>query len=316
MEELTGLLAQHGILLVFANVLLTQSGVPVPAVPILIIAGALVAQGQMALVPLLLVTVAASLIGDTLWYLGGRRYGYPILRTLCRVAIEPDSCVKQTETIFERWGAPSLILAKYIPGFSTIAPPLAGTMRVGLPSFLGYSAAAGLLWSTLPIALGALFSTEVEHALEWLEGMGTGALAVIAAVAVFYVGIKTVQRYLLIRFLRMVRISVEELRELMRQDAKPIVLDVRSATARKLDPRRIPGAIWVNMAAPASALVAVPPDRDVVVYCSCPNEASAARVARELMDKGYRRVRPLEGGLEAWIEAGGQTEGLEASKLI
>ena len=310
MEEMTGLLVQHGLLLVFANVLLTQSGVPVPAVPILIVAGAFVTQGQIALAPLILVTVAASLIGDTLWYLAGRRYGYRILRTLCRVAIEPDSCVKQTETLFERWGAPSLMLAKYIPGFSTIAPPLAGTMRVGLPSFLGYSAVAALLWAGLPIALGAVFSAEVERALEWLESMGAGAVAAIAAIVLFYVGIKTVQRYLLIRFLRMVRINVEELRELMGRDTKPVVLDVRSATARKLDPRRIPGAIWLDMAAPQAALVAVPPDRDVVVYCSCPNEASAARVARELMDKGYRRVRPLEGGLEGWIEAGGQTESI------
>jgi membrane protein DedA with SNARE-associated domain/rhodanese-related sulfurtransferase len=310
MEEMTGLLVQHGLLLVFANVLLTQSAVPVPAVPILIIAGAFVTQGQIALAPLILVTVAASLIGDTLWYLAGRRYGYRILRTLCRVAIEPDSCVKQTETIFERWGAPSLMLAKYIPGFSTIAPPLAGTMRVGLPSFLGYSAVAALLWAGLPIALGAIFSAQVERALEWLESMGTGAVAAIAAIVLFYVGIKTVRRYLLIRFLRMVRINAEELRELLGRDTKPVVLDVRSATARKLDPRRIPGAIWFDMAAPQAAMVAVPPERDVVVYCNCPNEVSAARVARELMDKGYRRVRPLEGGLEGWIEAGGQIESI------
>jgi len=265
---MTGLLAQHGLLLVFANVLLTQSGVPVPAVPILIVAGAFVSQGQIALGPLILVSVTASLIGDTIWYLAGRLYGYRILRTLCRVAIEPDSCVKQTENIFERWGAPSLMVAKYVPGFATIAPPLAGTMRVGLPSFLGYSAVAAILWAGLPVALGAIFQAEVGRALEWLEGMGTGAVMVIAAAVVLYIGVKTVQRYLLIRFLRMVRINVEELRELMGRDTQLVVLDVRSATARKLDPRRIPGAIWVDIAAPAAALVAVPPDRDVIVYCS------------------------------------------------
>jgi membrane protein DedA with SNARE-associated domain len=268
MEEMTGLLAQHGLALVFVNVLLTQGGLPVPAVPILIVAGAFVSQGQIALAPLVLVTVAASLIGDTLWYFAGWRYGYRILRTLCRVAIEPDSCVKQTETIFERWGAPSLILAKYIPGFSTVAPPLAGTMRLGLPAFLAYSAVGALLWAGLPIALGAVFHTEVESALGWLESMGAGAAAVIAAVALLYAGIKAVERYLLIRFLRMVRISVDELRDLLRQDVKPVVLDVRSVTARKLDPRRIPGAIPVDIAAPQAALAAVPPDRDVVVYCS------------------------------------------------
>jgi membrane protein DedA with SNARE-associated domain len=268
MEEMTSLLAQYGIALVFLNVLLTQSGVPVPAVPILVIAGAFVTQGQIALAPLLLVSVIASLIGDVLWYVAGRIYGYRILRTLCRVAIEPDSCVKQTENIFERWGAPSLMVAKYVPGFSTIAPPLAGTMRVGLPAFLGYSTVAALLWAGLPIALGAIFHAEVGRALDWLESMGSGAAVVIGVIVLAYVAVKTVQRYLMIRFLRMVRIGVTELRELMAKDAKPVVLDVRSAMARKLDPRRIPGAIWVDIVAPQAALVAVPPDRDVVVYCS------------------------------------------------
>ena len=268
MEELAGLLAQHGLLLVFANVLLTQSGVPVPAVPLLVIAGAFVGQGKIALAPLLLVSVAASLAGDTLWYFGGRRYGYRVLRTLCRITIEPDSCVKQAENIFERWGAPSLMVAKYVPGFSTVAPPLAGTMRLGLVPFLGYSAVAAALWAGLPIALGAIFHAEVENALIWLENMGAGAAAVIAVIVLLYICIKALQRFMLIRFLRMVRVSVEELRELMGQEVKPVVLDVRSATARKLDPRRIPGAIWVDIAVPQAALVAVPPDRDVIVYCS------------------------------------------------
>lgn len=268
MEEMTGLLAQYGLALVFVNVLLTQSGVPVPSMPMLIVAGAFVAQGQMSLAALALATVTASLIGDTAWYLAGRRYGYRILRTLCRVAIEPDSCVKQTESIFERWGPPSLMIAKYIPGFSTVAPPLAGAMQLGLPPFLAYSAVAALLWAGLPVALGIVFATEIELALEWLEGMGAGALAVIAGVVLLYILVKAVERYMLIRLLRMVRIRVPELRGLMSQAARPLVLDVRSPAARKLDPRRIPGAVAVNIDAPDVAAVAVPPDRDVVIYCS------------------------------------------------
>jgi membrane protein DedA with SNARE-associated domain len=268
MEEMTGLLAQHGLSLVFLNVLLTQSGVPLPAVPILVVAGAFVAQGQIALAPLLSASVVASLIGDTMWYYAGRRYGYRILRTLCRVTIEPDSCVRQTETTFERWGAPSLMLAKYVPGFSTAAPPLAGTMRLGLPAFLAYSSVAALLWAGLPIALGAFFHTEVESALEWLESMGTGAAVVIAVVTLIYVGVKLLQRYLLIRFLRMVRISVHEVRDLLRGGEKPLILDVRSASARRLDPRRLPGAVAVDIEVPQLALVAAPPGRDIIVYCN------------------------------------------------
>jgi len=268
MEEMTDLLAQHGLLLVFANVLLTQSGVPVPSVPLLVIAGAFVGQGKIALAPLILASVVASLIGDTLWYLAGRRYGYRVLRTLCRITIEPDSCVKQTENIFERWGAPSLMVAKYIPGFSTVAPPLAGTMQLGMPSFVVYSVVAAVLWAGLPIALGAIFHAEVQSALVWLKNMGTGALAFIAAAVLLYIGIKALQRFMLIRLLRMARISVGELRDLLSQDAKPVVLDVRSFAARKLDPRRIPGSIAVNIETPQLALLAVPPDRELIVYCS------------------------------------------------
>jgi len=160
------------------------------------------------------------------------------------------------------------MVAKYVPGFSTVAPPLAGTMQLGLAPFLAFSAVAATLWAGLPIALGAIFHAEVESALAWLGNMGAGAAAVVAAIVLLYVGIKALQRYMLIRFLRMVRVSAVELRELLEGDAKPVVLDVRSATARKLDPRRIPGAIWVDIAAPQAALVAMTPDRDVIVYCS------------------------------------------------
>jgi hypothetical protein len=125
-----------------------------------------------------------------------------------------------------------------------------------------------LLWAGLPIALGAVFEAEVERALEWLEGMGSGALVIIGAVMVAYIGAKLTQRALLIRILRMMRIGAQELRELMAKDPRPVVLDVRSALARRLDPRRLPGAIAVNIESPQAALAAVPPDREVIVYCS------------------------------------------------
>lgn len=268
MQEMSNLLAQHGLLLVFANVLLVQIGIPLPAVPMLIVAGAFAAQGLLALPALIAVAVAASLLGDTPWYFAGRHFGHRILRTLCRVSLEPDSCVKQTENIFERWGAPSLSVAKFIPGFATVAPPLAGTMRLDFREFILYSAIGALLWAALPIAAGMFFQTEVEWVLSRLEGMGAGAALLIAALIAFYIGIKLVERYLLIRFLRTVRIGVEELHQMMEKGDMTVILDVRSASARKFDPRRIPGAIAVDMIAPELHLSSVPPDRDVVVYCS------------------------------------------------
>lgn len=268
MQEITDLLAQYGLLLVFANVLLTQTGIPVPAVPMLVVSGALAAQGEFGYVALLLTALVATLAGDVPWYFAGQRYGHRVLRTLCRISIEPDSCVKQTESIFERWGAPSLIVAKFIPGFSTVAPPLAGAMRLGLPSFLLFSTFGALLWIAVPVAFGAVFRTEIEWALERLTELGAGALFTLGAVLVLYAMIKATQRYLFLRMLRAARMTVHELRELLQGEMPPVVVDVRSNTVRRLDPRRIPGAIAVNMADAAAALHEIPPDRDVVVYCS------------------------------------------------
>lgn len=268
MEAMTGLLAQHGLLIVFANVLLTQGGAPVPSTPMLVVAGALVAQGELGFGPALAVATFATLIGNVPWYLAGRRYGYAVLRTLCRLSIEPDSCVQRTEDVFGRWGAISIIVGKYIPGFATIAPPLAGAMKLGFPRFLAYTAISALLWAVVPLLAGVIFHAEVEWLLLRLEDMGLGALALAAAIVAVYVAVKSIQRYLLIRFLRMTRIGVEELRELLAGESRPVVLDVRSPLARKLDPRRLPGAIPVDIVSPQTAVIAVPPDREVVVYCS------------------------------------------------
>jgi membrane protein DedA with SNARE-associated domain len=268
LDALTSLLTQHGLSLVFANVLIAQLGLPIPALPMLVVAGTLVSQGTLHVAPLALVVMVGSLLGDTPWYYAGRLYGYRVLRTLCRVSIEPDSCVKQTENIFGRWGPPSLLVAKYIPGFSTVAPPLAGTMGLAVPRFLLYSAAAALLWAAAPVALGYFFSTEVEWLLGWLSNMGAGAFAVVAAVVLGYAAIKATERYLLIRFLRMVRISGTELRQMIDAGRAPIIFDVRSALAREAEPRMLPGAVAVELDNVEGMLERVAPDSEVVVYCS------------------------------------------------
>jgi hypothetical protein len=182
--------------------------------------------------------------------------------------MEPDSCVKQTENIFARWGPSSLIVAKYIPGFSTIAPPLAGTMRVSFRRFVAYSAVAALLWAAAPVITGYVFRKQVESLLGWIDTMGTGAIALVLLIVVVYVAVKAVQRFLLIRFLRMIRIDVHELDAMMRAGSKPVILDARSPLAREFEPRRIPGAIPIALDSFEHLLDSVPAGRDVVVYCS------------------------------------------------
>lgn len=268
MEELRALLAQHGLTLVFLNVLAAQLGLPLPALPMLVLAGTLLADGTIHLLPLTLVVITGSLLGDTPWYFAGKRYGYRVLRTVCRISMEPDSCVKQTENIFTRWGPASLLVAKYIPGFATVAPPLAGTMHVRLPRFLAYSAVAAALWAAAPVLGGFFFRREIESLLDWIETMGAGALSVVALLVLVYIAFKAAQRYLLIRFLRMIRIRVDDLKIMLDSDSKPLILDARSALAREAEPRTIPGAIVVDLSAMERVIDAVPPDRDVVVYCS------------------------------------------------
>lgn len=268
MDHMISLLAQYGLLLVFLNVLLAQAGLPLPALPMLIVAGAWVRDGQLSLTLVLLAAVAGSLIGDLPWYAAGRVAGYRVLRVLCRLSIEPDSCVQQTETRFERWGAPSLLVAKFVPGFSTVAPPVAGAMRLALPAFLGYSAAGALLWAGVAVALGMVFHTQVDGLIQWLTDMGKLAFAVLAAAVAFYIAAKFVERWLFIRVLRMARITVHELKSLKQSAAPVVILDVRSSTARKMDPRHIPGAVAVNITEAEHHVGEVSPEQPIVVYCS------------------------------------------------
>ncbi len=268
MEHMVSLLAQYGLLLVFANVLLTQAGLPLPALPMLIVAGALVHDGQLSLAPVLLAAVAGSLAGDLPWYAAGRMAGYRVLRVLCRISIEPDSCVKQTETIYERWGAPSLLVAKFVPGFSTVAPPVAGAMRLGLPSFLIYSAAGALLWAGAAVALGMVFHTQVDSLIQWLSEKGALAVLILGIAVSLYVVAKWMERRLFIRAMRMARVTAHELKLLMQGNAPVIILDARSSTARKVDPRHIPGAIAVDVTASEHNVGDVTPEHHIVVYCS------------------------------------------------
>jgi membrane protein DedA with SNARE-associated domain len=267
MEQLEETLAQYGLWMVFGNVLLTQLGMPLPAVPTIIVAGALARQGHWPAALVVVVCVAACLLGDLPWYYAGRRFGYRVLNMLCRISIQPDSCVRQTEDVFSRWGPPSLMFAKFVPGFATVAPPISGALRLPLLPFLGYSAIGAALWSGAALAAGMFFHAEVDRVLRWAAEFGGRAVLVIAAIAGAYIAVRWVQRYMFLRFMRMMRVDVDELHELMQTDPRPVILDARSAAARRLDPRRIPGALIIDVAEPVLH-AGIEPDRDVVIYCT------------------------------------------------
>lgn len=268
MQEMTGLLVQYGLTFVFLNVFLVQAGAPVPAVPTLMVAGALAVGGGMSLPAIVGIAIVASLLGDLIWYVIGRVYGLRVLQLLCRISISPDSCVRQTEDRFLRWGVPSLMFAKFIPGFATVAPPLAGALRVKLAPFIGYSAISAALWAGLDVGAGMIFSSQIERLLAELEQMGGYALIVLGAALALFIAFKWWQRWRFFKVLRMARISVEDLYALMQGGHNPVVVDVRSAGARSLDPRGIPGALAVDIDRFDDVLSQLPPDRDIILYCT------------------------------------------------
>ncbi|MFC5476260.1 DedA family protein/thiosulfate sulfurtransferase GlpE [Paraherbaspirillum soli] len=313
MQNLIVLIAQYGLLLVFANVLVEQLGLPLPAVPTMIVAGALAADGKLSLSAVFAVSLAACIIGDAVWYWAGRRFGNRVLRLLCRVSLSPNSCVMQAQVSFRRWGGSLLMAAKFVPGLSTMAPPMAGAMKLGWPSFLFFDSVGAIVWIGAAVGAGRLFHAKIEYLFARLESMGTIAIMLLAGLLALYIGLKWWQRRHLVNTLRMARISVDELQHLMKSGDNPVIVDVRSAVGRQLEPRRIPGALPVDLGRmdELNAYIGhLPSDREIILYCTCPNEISAAKVAKMLMDRGYTRVRPLQGGLEAWAAAGYSLEEL------
>jgi membrane protein DedA with SNARE-associated domain/rhodanese-related sulfurtransferase len=301
-----------GLGFVFLNVLLQQLGLPVPTVPTLVVAGAVAASGKMSASALYALAVAACVIADSTWYLAGRRYGGRVMSLLCRVSLSPDSCVSQTQGAFERWGARALLVAKFVPGLALIGPPLAGATRMHFGRFVVFTALGAALWVGAALLAGALLRTQIERLLPQAVQVGGTAALVLLLLLAAYIAYRWWERRRFYAALNMARISVGELRQQIEAGAAPLIVDVRSATAQTLELRRIPGALNVPVQDAARHLSQLPRDREIILYCTCPNEASAAKVARLLMNSGFQRVRPLKGGLEAWIEAGYSVEAFPA----
>ena len=299
METFIALISSYGLLVVFIAAFLDQGGLPVPAYPLIVVAAAIAHGAGESAWPLFLVALAATVAADLAWYSAGRKVGPPLLRLMCRLSLSPDSCVAKTRDVYDRWGPASLIVAKFIPGFAAVATTLAGETRTGIAKFLFFDAIGAALWAGGAVLLGVIFHTAVADVLDVLAALGRVALPAIAGLLVAWIGFKWFQRRRHIRQLRMDRVSVPELFELLKQEPKPLVLDVRSEGERR-NFGWIPGARHVarpEEAGPVSG-------GEVIVYCDCPNEASAAKLAQSLRTQGFGRVRPLGGGLSAWIAAG------------
>jgi len=307
MDSLSAPLLAYGAWFVGLNVFAQQLGLPIPAVPTMIVAGAMAATTSLSAASAFALAVLASVVADLLWYWAGRRYGYRVLKFLCRVSLSPDTCVRQTEGIFERYGFFSVVVSKFVPGFSTVAPPIAGALEMRLPSFLGAAFASAALWVGAAMGAGWLFRDQVTMALAWMGENTALAAAIVGALLAAYVLVKAWQRWRLARFVAASRISVDDLASMLGGDERPHLVDVGSKLAHEHRPR-IPGAVLLDLEEIDTRAHEFPTDRDIVLYCACPNEASARRAAQILHAHGYKRARPLAGGLDAWIASGRAVE--------
>jgi membrane protein DedA with SNARE-associated domain/rhodanese-related sulfurtransferase len=304
MAAILHFLLRHGYPVLFGWVFLEQIGLPMPSAPVLLVAGALDGTGQLRFINTVFVAMMASLIADSLWFLWGRWRGAGALRLVCRVSLEPDTCVRRTKEAVARHGRLAILASKFVPGLNTAVPPLAGVSGMSLREFLALDGLSALLWAAAFAGLGRIFSRQLDALANTVRGFGGLILLLFAAGLAVYIARKFLARRKLVRSIWTERIDADELRRLIEEGLPVAVIDLRHQLDFQLHPFVIPGAVHFDPEELDRRYGEIPQDREVVVYCTCPNEATSARVALRLKQLGIERVRPLAGGLSAWRNRG------------
>ena len=298
-NQISQTLREDALTVVFVNVLLQQIGLPVPAVPTLLLAGSLAATSG-SLGQILAAAVVASVIADWIWYLTGKLFGYRVLAGLCKLSINPSSCVSLTEARFIRWGVSSLVVAKFIPGFSTVAPPIAGAMRMNPLGFLLAAAVGSALWAGLALGAGWLLQDAVQSVIALLDRHASRVLLLVLLLLGSGIGWKLWQKYRFRQLSALPHITPDELIAALAGNEPPLVLDLRSATmiaeTGPIDGTRVAEHDWL-----LEAVGDWPKDRPIVTLCACPEDAGAVQAARQLQQAGYASAKTLKGGYEAWL---------------
>jgi len=290
----------HAYLILFAWIAAEQIGLPLPSVPLLLTAGTLTATHQLNLLAIVISAVAACILSDSIWYFMGARYGGTIVRMVCKLSFESAACVRRTGDFFQRYGARALLLAKFVPGLGAVAAPIAGQSRMPYASFLSFDAAGALLWSLAAVLVGRFFGDVLKRHPEVLAEVGhsAGLLFVLLLISFFCYRIYRQRAFL--RQIRGAKIEPEELKAKLDAGEDIYIIDLRHPLDYLPDPRRLPGAVLFKPDTLVADADRVPRDRDIVLYCTCPSDATSARTALRLRSLGIYRVRPLHGGYEAW----------------
>jgi membrane protein DedA with SNARE-associated domain/rhodanese-related sulfurtransferase len=304
-ETVFDLFARDGLVAVFVIVLIEQLGAPVPAMPVLLLAGAAAADDGVFAAKSLLIATFASLLADFAWFFAGRYFGRKVLTLLCRISISPDSCVRKNEVSFAQRGIATLVIAKFVPGLSTLAPPLAGALGMRTASFAIFNGAGAALWVGSGIAAGLVFNQQIRHVIDQLTDLGRLAAWLVAALVALYVVWRIWWRWHEARLLeRMARVRPDELARMIQQEPLPVIVDVRAAGPELPLRERIPGARHIDLALVETVSIADWPDgARVVTYCDCPNDVSASKAARLFARRGFA-AGVLAGGFSGWVAAG------------
>jgi len=268
MHSALDFLMHHGYAVLLLWVFLEQAGLPLPSVPLLLAAGALGGMHRLNFGFSLLVSLAACLCADTMWYELGRRNGIRIVQWLCRISLEPDSCVRRTEGIFEKQGARSLLVAKFLPGLSAVATPLAGIFQMKYRRFLAFDTLGALLWAGSYLGLGYVFSGQLALVAVNIQRLGGSVAAVVIFFTAFYIVYKFIARQQFLRELRIARVSPEELKEMIDAGEPLTIVDLRHSLDFEADPETIPGAFRMDASELEQKDERLPRDREVILYCT------------------------------------------------
>lgn len=303
MWDASTLLQTHGVLAVSLAVFLKRMGAPIPVFPFLLLVGAQGTRDAVLAVMALAGATLASMVADSAWFLAGRRYGRAMLGLMCRISMSPGTCIRRSELSFAKRGDTAVLLAKFIPGVAGLAPPLAGALGMGAGRFTLLNLVGTVLWTGAGLSAGLLFYREVLLGVAWVQRLGAAALPVLGLLFALYLAWLVVRRVLITRAAsRAPRIPPQELAERIGRGDAILVIDVRGADL--IPPTRLPGALHAPLGSEAfDGLAAVPGHSELVTYCDCPDDVSAARAALELARRGLP-VRVLAGGFGAWRAAG------------
>jgi len=261
-------LERYGLFIVPALAVFEQVGIPLPAVPALLVTGALAAAGRASLWLVIAAIIAVTLPVDLAWHQLGRRRGAGVLSGLCRMTLEPDLCVRRAQNLFMRHGVRTLLIMKFLPGLTTILPPMAGAFGVGRPQFVLYDVASSLLWAGFWTGVGYLFSDAIDQVIAWAASLGHVAIVLFAVAVVGYVALRYLRRWLFLRRLRIARISPVDLRRRLEAGEEVAIIDLRTELDVTATPYAIPGSRWITAEQLDARLADIPRDRDLVLYCS------------------------------------------------